>query len=277
MQKPLINAMSVDVEDYYHVSAFENYISKNEWPQHASRVVINTQRILKLFAERKIKATFFILGVVAEQHPDIISEIAQHGHEIASHGMDHTRLNHLDRKQFRKDILRSKKILEQLSGQPVIGYRAPSYSLGSEQYWAYDELQQAGYRYSSSTNPVFHDLYGDTNGQRFAYTVRDGLLEIPISTLEFMGQRFPIGGGGYFRLLSYRWFKRGLQRLNQIEAQPAIFYFHPWEIDPNQPKVEKLNFKTRFRHYHNLDKTESRLQLLLNDFKWGRLDHIFMA
>ncbi len=273
-----INAMTVDVEDYFQVSAFEPYVGKDSWSDYPDRVVANTQRVLALFDENSVCATFFVLGWVAERHPDLVRSIVAGGHEVASHGMQHTRVTQQERAEFRSDIERSKKLLEDVSGQAVRGYRAASYSIGRDNLWAHDELTEAGYVYSSSIYPIHHDLYGMPEAPRFAFRFsRDGILEVPITTVAFNGRKFPCGGGGYFRLLPYRVSKWALESVNKRDKQPAVFYFHPWEIDPEQPRIAGIDAKTRFRHYLNLKRMHKRLARLVKDFKWGRMDEIFLG
>lgn len=275
--KMIRNAMTVDVEDYFQVSAFEKFISRSDWDKLECRVMRNTDRVLEVFQECGTRATFFVLGWVAERYPELIRNIVAQGHELASHGYEHVRVIHQDRETFREDITRTKKILEDIGGVEVLGYRAASYSINKENLWALDELKNAGYEYSSSIYPVKHDLYGIPDAPRFAFRYNgDGILEIPITTTLFMGRNLPGGGGGYFRLFPYflsRWIYR---RVNRKEHQPGIFYFHPWEIDPGQPRQEGLPFKTRFRHYLNLDRTEKRIRKLLRDFAWDRMDNIYL-
>ncbi len=266
----VINAMTVDVEDYYQVSAFEKIISRDEWATSPSRVEQNTLRCLELFLEAGAKATFFMLGIVAEQSPGLVRKIVDQGHEIASHGYSHVRVGNQNKAEFFNDVDRTKKILEDLSAKEVLGYRAASYSINRETPWAYDALLEAGYRYSSSVYPINHDLYGDTSLPRFPFPVCSGALtEIPISTMRALGKNFPVGGGGYFRLLPYGYSKFGLQAVNKQSA--GVFYFHPWELDPLQPRVSGAPLKTRFRHYTNLARMEPKLKKLLTEFEWGRL------
>lgn len=275
--EPIYNAMTVDVEDYFQVSAFASHIPRSSWGSISCRVERNIDQILALLAEDRVKATFFTLGWIAERYPEMIKRIVENGHELASHGWGHHRVSELGREGFREDILRSKAILEDTGGEPVLGYRAPSFSIGDHNQWALDILAEAGYRYSSSIYPIRHDHYGMPDAPRFAYYPRDnGLLEVPITTLRMFQRNLPAGGGGYFRLWPYpvsRWF---LKRLNHHEKRPAIFYFHPWEIDHQQPRQKGINIKTRFRHYHNLHRMEDRIRALIRDFKWDRVDRIFL-
>ena len=272
------NAMTVDVEDYFQVSAFEGHIKKNDWDSLECRVRGNTEKILNIFNETNVKATFFMLGWVAERYPDLVRMIVDNGHELASHGYDHTRVIHQNQKEFRSDVEKTKKILEDLAGIAVKGYRAASYSITKDNLWALDILQETGHEYSSSIYPVKHDLYGIPDAPRFAFRVKEGgILEVPITTLRLFNRNFPGGGGGFFRLLPYsvsRWIYR---RLNNKDKEPGIFYFHPWEIDPGQPRQTNITARTKLRHYLNLDKTEDRLKSLLSDFKWDRMDNIFLG
>ncbi|MCH9639883.1 MAG: DUF3473 domain-containing protein [Betaproteobacteria bacterium] len=272
------NAMTIDVEDYFQVSAFAPYIPRETWDAIPCRVENNIDRILALLDEQQIKATFFTLGWIAQRYPSMIKRMAQNGHEIASHGWGHARVTDLDAAEFREDITRSKALLEDISGQSVIGYRAPSFSINSQNLWALDCLEEAGYRYSSSIYPVHHDHYGMPNAPRFAFYPgkNDGLLEVPVTTVRLYGRNYPAGGGGYFRFWPYLISKWFLQRLNRIEQRPAIFYFHPWEIDVAQPRQTGISAKTRFRHYLNLHRMEGRIKALTHDFKWGRMDNIFL-
>ncbi len=275
---PIVNAMTVDVEDYFQVAAFEACIRREDWPNWPVRVEDNTRRVLDLFARHGVHATFFVLGWVAERYPALIRDIAAAGHEVASHGFGHERLPTISRGKFREGIVRTKQLLEDLSGTPVRGYRAPSYSIGPATLWAHDELREAGYRYSSSIVPIRHDLYGMPSAPRFAFfDERSGLLEIPVTTVRAWGRNWPCGGGGYFRLLPYALFKRGLRRVNRREQAAGVFYFHPWEIDPGQPRVPGVTLKNRVRHYLNLARTAPRLECLMRDFRFGRMDQVFPA
>ncbi|MGH8153503.1 MAG: XrtA system polysaccharide deacetylase [Rhodanobacteraceae bacterium] len=275
---PITNAMTVDVEDYFQVAAFENCIRREDWPRWPVRVGANTRRILELFADARISATFFVLGWVAERYPGLVREIHAAGHEIASHGFGHERLTTLSRAAFRDGITRTKHLLEDVSGAPVFGYRAPSWSIGPTTLWAHQELREAGYRYSSSIVPIHHDLYGMPAAPRFAFFAeRSGLLEVPATTVRLWGRNWPCGGGGFFRLLPYPVFKRGLQRVNRREQRPTVFYFHPWEIDPEQPRVPGVTLKNRVRHYLNLKRTAPRVERLLQDFRFDRMDRVFLA
>lgn len=270
------NAMTIDVEDYFQVSAFAPYIARSEWDSRECRIERNIDIILELLARHHTQATFFTLGWIAERYPQVVRQIVAQGHELASHGYGHERASDQTPDLFFADVSRAKNLLEDLSGQAVVGYRAPSFSIGHTNLWAYDSLQHAGYGYSSSVYPIAHDHYGMPDAPRFAHTVRPGLLEIPITTVRLFARNFPSSGGGYFRLLPYpvsRWL---IRRVNNHDQQSGIFYFHPWEIDPDQPRVSGINAKTRFRHYLNVGQMLSRLDHLLSDFSWGRVDHLFL-
>lgn len=278
MAEPIVNAMSCDVEDYFQVSAFEGRVSRGDWDRLPARVERNTERVLSLLERHRVRTTFFTLGWVAERFPGIVRAITEAGHEVASHGYAHLRVHQQEPSEFREDVSRAKKLLEDVSGKAVLGYRAPSYSIGRDTLWAVDELESAGYLYSSSIYPIYHDLYGMPEAPRFPFRHRDGdgILEIPISTARILRFNWPAGGGGYFRLMPYALFRRALRSINERESQPAVFYFHPWELDPEQPRPESLSFKTRFRHYLNLERMEERLSLLLRDFRWDRIDRVFL-
>jgi len=274
--EPITNAMTVDVEDYFQVAAFDGCIPREDWSRWPARVEGNTRRILELFDERGVHATFFTLGWVAERWPALVRDIAASGHEIASHGFGHERLTALDRVAFRDGIVRTKRLLEDVSGTQVSGYRAPSWSIGPTTLWAHEELREAGYRYSSSIVPIRHDLYGMPAAPRFAFVAgASGLLEVPATTVRFWGRNWPCGGGGFFRLLPYPLFSRGLKRVNGKERRPTVFYFHPWEIDPGQPRVPGVSLKNRARHYLNLKHMAPRVGRLLRDFRFDRMDRVF--
>ena len=273
----ITTALTIDVEDYFQVSAFAPYIRRDEWDSRECRVEGNVDRILAMLEERQVQATFFTLGWVAERYPQLVRRIVAGGHELASHGYGHERASDLSEAAFREDITRSKHMLEDLSGSPVLGYRAPSFSIGTGNLWAFDQLARAGYRYSSSIYPIKHDHYGMPDSPRFAYRVGAGLLEVPVSTVRIGKRNLPSPGGGWFRLMPYAMSRWMLNRVNREDREAAIFYFHPWEIDPAQPRIPGINAKTRFRHYVNIGRTENRLRQLLQDFRWGRMDHIFLA
>jgi len=272
------NAMTIDVEDYFQVSAFAPYITRDSWPERECRVEANVDRILAILDEGGVKATFFTLGWIAERYPALVKRIVAGGHELASHGYGHLRASDQDRAQFKQDVGSAKAILEDLGGQQVLGYRAPSFSIGHGNLWALEVLHEAGYRYSSSIYPVQHDHYGMPDAPRFAWHPNgsDGLLEVPITTVRLGQRNLPAGGGGYFRLFPYALSRWMMQQVNQRDGQPAIFYFHPWEIDPGQPRPSGINLKTRFRHYVNMEKMDGRIRALTRDFAWDRMDRIFL-
>jgi polysaccharide deacetylase family protein (PEP-CTERM system associated) len=273
----ITNALTIDVEDYFQVSAFAPYIRRDSWERQECRVERNVGRILELLAQHDTKATFFTLGWIAERYPQMVRSIVAQGHELASHGYGHERASDLAPEAFRADIERAKALLEDIGGAPVLGYRAPSFSIGVGNLWAFEALERAGYRYSSSIYPIRHDHYGMPDSPRFAYRVSQGLLEIPVTTLRLMNRNVPSSGGGYFRLLPYSLSRWMLRRVNAEDRESAIFYFHPWEIDVDQPRVAGIDSKTRFRHYVNISRMEDKLQCLLTDFRWGRMDHIFLG
>jgi len=270
--------MSVDLEDYFQVSAFERYISKDQWETLPSRVERNTDRILALFAENNIKATFFTLGWVAERYPGLIQRIVAEGHELACHGYSHVRVTTQSPREFRDDVKLSKDLLEGIGGVQVKGYRAASYSIGRDNFWAFQVLDELGFEYSSSIYPVRHDLYGMPEANRFSFRPKNppNILEIPVTTVAIGGKNFPCGGGGFFRLLPYPISRWAIDRVNRVDGQPSVFYFHPWEIDPLQPRQSGIDFKTMFRHYLNLSRTESRLVQLLKDFRWDTMDKVYI-
>ena len=273
----ITNALTIDVEDYFQVSAFAPYIARDRWEAHDCRVPRNVDRILQLLDRHGVKATFFTLGWIAERYPAVVKAISANGHELASHGYGHERASDLSEAAFFADIDSAKKLLEDLSGSPILGYRAPSFSIGEGNLWAFDCLERAGYRYSSSIYPIRHDHYGMPDAPRFAHRVRNGLLEIPVTTVRFFERNWPASGGGYFRLMPYRLSRWLVRQVNQMDQQAAVFYFHPWEIDPGQPRVEGISAKARFRHYINLHRTEERVARLLGDFRWGRMDEVFSS
>ena len=272
----ITNALTIDVEDYFQVSAFAPYIARADWERRECRVERNVDRILALLDEHDTEATFFTLGWIAERYPQLVRRIARQGHEVASHGYGHERASDLSEAEFRADIERAKGVLEDLSGTEVIGYRAPSFSIGPGNLWALDALARAGHRYSSSIYPIRHDHYGMPDAPRFAHQAADGLIEIPITTLRLFNRNLPSSGGGYFRLLPYALSRWMLRQVNASDGESAVFYFHPWEIYPGQPRIAGIDRKTRFRHYVNIHRMEGRLQSLLRDFKWGRMDRLFL-
>lgn len=272
----ITNALTIDVEDYFQVSAFAPHIARSEWNMRECRVERNVNLILEMLARRDIRATFFTLGWIAERYPQLVRQIVKEGHELASHGYGHERASDQTEEAFFADIHLAKIVLEDLTGIEINGYRAPSFSIGTGNLWAFDCLVRAGYRYSSSVYPIRHDHYGMPNSPRFAYEVRPGLMEIPITTLRVLNHNLPSSGGGYFRLLPYALSRWMLGRVNGHDHESGIFYFHPWEIDTGQPRIAGISSKTRFRHYVNIDRMEGRLNQLLDDFKWGRMDEIFL-
>ncbi len=271
------NAMSVDVEDWFQVQAFADVIDRAEWDKLESRVVRNTERVLAMFADRGVKATFFTLGWVAERYPGLVRSIVADGHELASHGYGHELVRSIGKERFRQDIARAKRVLEDCSGASVIGYRAPTFSIGeAESRWAYDVLFEEGYLYSSSIFPISHDLYGSPSASRHPYRAGEGkIMELPMTTVRAGRRNWPCSGGGWFRILPYTSFSLGIRHVNHSEHAPAIFYFHPWEIDPDQPRVQGASRMSRFRHYTGLHQMEQRISRLLAEFEWGRMDQVF--
>ena len=272
----ICNALSVDVEDYFQVSALAPHIARSEWDRIPCRVERNVETLLGLLAESGSQATFFTLGWIAERYPALVRRIVAAGHELASHGYSHRRATDQSRSEFLEDIRSAKDLLQDLSGVEVKGYRAPSFSVGSGNLWAFDCIAEAGYRYSSSVYPIRHDHYGMPDAPRFPYRPRDNLLEIPVTTARLLNRNVPAGGGGYFRLMPYALSRSLIRRVNRAEHRAAVFYLHPWELDPGQPRVAGTSLKTRLRHYLNLHRTQSRLRRLLGDFKWGRIDRTFL-
>jgi polysaccharide deacetylase family protein (PEP-CTERM system associated) len=266
----IVNAMSVDVEDYFQVSAFDAVVSRADWPSLESRVVANTERLLDLFDRTSVRSTFFVLGWVAEHFPALVREIAARGHEIASHGYNHQLVYSISPAAFREDVRSSKRLLEDLSGGPVRGYRAPSYSIVEKSLWALDVLIEEGYEYDTSIFPIHHDRYGIANAERHGHVLKraaGSLIEFPGSTVRLGGVNLPIGGGGYFRLLPYGWTRWGIERVNAVERQPVVFYLHPWEVDPDQPRFP-VGRATRIRHYTGLASTLARLTQLVTTFRF---------
>jgi polysaccharide deacetylase family protein (PEP-CTERM system associated) len=271
-ERVVVNAMTVDVEDYFHVSVFDGVVPRHQWDGLETRVCHNTQRLLSIFEQTRVHATFFVLGWVAERFPALVKEIAAGGHEIASHGHGHRLVYDLTPAAFRDDVRRSKDVLESAIGAPVYGYRAPSYSVTARSLWALDVLIDEGFRYDASIFPIHHDRYGIPMSPRHPYVVQReySLVEAPGSTVRCGPINLPVAGGGYFRILPYAWTRWGIRRLNRAERKPAIFYLHPWEIDPDQPRLPATTLG-RFRHYCNLSKTESRLRALLTDFQFSTM------
>jgi polysaccharide deacetylase family protein (PEP-CTERM system associated) len=274
MSGAIRNAMTVDVEDYFQVQAFAGCIDRAEWHHFAPRVEANVERILEQFGVAHVKATFFTLGWIAERHKPMVRRIVAAGHELASHGYDHTRADSQDPGTFRSDVSRTRKLLEDIGGVAVRGYRAATFSIGARNPWAFRVLEDAGYAYSSSVNPIRHDLYGMPDAPRIPFRPEGGALcEIPMTTLRAFGRNWPCSGGGYFRLLPYSAFRQGLALVNR--QRPGVFYFHPWEVDASQPRVANCGWKSRFRHYTNLSRMPARLDRLLRDFAWDRMDSVF--
>ncbi|GAA4039102.1 XrtA system polysaccharide deacetylase [Parerythrobacter jejuensis] len=272
----ITNGLSVDVEDWFQVGAFEKVIDRSQWSSMSLRVEDNVMRILDLFDEADVKATFFTLGWVAKRHGPLMRRIVEKGHELASHGYDHGRVFNFDRKQFAGDIKLARMILEDAGGVKITGYRAPSFSIDSRTPWAYLELAEQGYAYSSSVAPIVHDHYGWREAPRFAFKPLpwSDLVEIPVTTAILGGKRVAAGGGGFFRVLPYAFSRWAIRQVNRDEQRPAVFYFHPWEIDPGQPRVGHAPVRSKLRHYTNLDKMAGKLGELVHDFAWGRMDTI---
>ena len=273
----IVNAMSVDVEDFYQVWAMSSVISRADWSSFESRVADSTSRVLDMFAARNVKSTFFTLGCVAKDHPALIRRIVAEGHELASHGYWHDKVSIMSPAAFKSDLLDSRKLLEDIGGVEVYGYRAPSFSISDETAtWAYECLAEAGYSYSSSLHPIAHDHYGRPEAPRSPYREPSGICELPVATVQMGKRRLSCAGGGFFRLLPYRlYFRPLLRRLVEREGLPAIFYFHPWEIDPGQPRVAGLPLRSKVRHYTNLGLMQRKLERLLRDFHWDRIDRVY--
>jgi polysaccharide deacetylase family protein (PEP-CTERM system associated) len=273
-----IHAMTCDVEDYFQVSAFSDHVSRDQWQTYECRIPRNVDLILKMFAETGTTATFFTLGWVAQHYPNVIRAIVSEGHEIASHGMQHTRVWQQSRAEFMEDAGSSKKILEDISGTSVIGYRAASWSIDTRTPWAHDVLAESGYKYSSSIYPIKHDHFGMPNAPVEPYWVGDGkLLEVPASVANILGRNVPASGGGYFRLYPLRFSKWLIEKIEASEQRPYVFYFHPWEVDAEQPRIDAAPLKSRFRHYLNLHKFDARLKNLLDHYNWSRMDEIYLG
>jgi len=272
----MVNAMTVDVEDYFQVSAFDHVVNRDAWPGMESRVVANTERLLDLFDEFDVHGTFFVLGWVAERHPSLVRMIVARGHELASHGYGHRLVYSQTPDEFRTDVRRAKRVLEDTGGVEVRGYRAPSFSVTSRSLWALDVLLEEQYRYDASIFPIRHDRYGIPDAPRWPHAIdrpAGRVYEVPGSTVRFGGTNLPVAGGGYFRVLPYAWTRFGISRVNRMERQPVVFYLHPWEIDPDQPRL-KAGRLSRFRHYRNLHDTEQRLRQLLNDFRFDTIQSL---
>ena len=275
----IVNALSVDVEEYFQVTALSERIGRGEWQDRPSRVQGSVETILEMFADNDAKATFFILGWIAERHPELVRRIAAGGHEIASHGLEHLRVHQQTPAQFRDDVAKTRKILEDISGTSVVGYRAASFSIAPEMTWAYEILGDTGHCYSSSIHPIRHDLYGARRASRIPFRPLEdaAITELPISTVELAGRRLPCGGGGYFRLFPYAFSRWALKRVQARDRQAVMFYFHPWEIDPDQPRISGLSAISGFRHYANLRGMAPKLRRLLRDFAWDRIDRVFAS
>lgn len=269
------NAFSIDLEDYFQVSAFNHLITPSDWGSYPIRVERNVEKLRHLLNVHDVKATFFCLGWIAEKYPQMIKMLAAEGHEIASHGYHHQRVYSLSPKQFSQDIVKAKHLLEDLSGSPVIGYRAPSFSIRADCEWAYDELIKAGYLYSSSVYPINHDHYGSSALPRAPFLPRESLLEVPITTLRLFRRNWPIGGGGWFRLYPYRVALWMMTARSREDSSPMVFYIHPWELDPDQPEIAGISKKIKFRHYLNLKRVERRLDHLLDDFVWDTFKAVY--
>ena len=273
----MLNALTVDIEEYYHGVEFEAAVPPHERHLLPSRVEMSVTRVLNLLDQHRIHATFFIVGQIAAAHPDMVRRIAAAGHEVACHSNRHELVCGQTPEEFRADIRQAKACLETLSGQPVVGYRAPNFSIRREQAWAFDILLEEGFQYDSSVYPIFHDRYGDPDAPRFPYVLRqqgdETLVEFPLSTARLFGVNLPIGGGGYFRLLPTTWFRRGIHRVNTRDGQPAIFYFHPWELDPHQPRPP-MPWHHRFRHFVNLERMEAKLYRLLRRVQFAPVSQV---
>ncbi len=270
-----VNGLSVDIEDWFQVGAFEGTIARDDWAHVEHRYVANTHRVLALFERAGVKGTFFTLGWIADRSPSLIRAIVKAGHEIASHGYDHQRVFTLSREGFRDDLAKARKLLEDAAGVAVTGYRAPSFSIDPRAPWAHEELARAGYAYSSSVAPVQHDHYGWPNSPRYAWSPVAGsaLVELPVTTAHWRGRVLAAGGGGFFRLLPYGFSRWAVRQVN-AEGQPAMIYFHPWEVDINQPRIRRAPLRSRLRHYSRLGAMEGKLERLLNDFRWDRIDRL---
>ncbi|MDB5717948.1 MAG: polysaccharide deacetylase family protein [Sphingomonas bacterium] len=273
------NALSVDVEDWFQVGAFERVIARDDWENLPRRVERNSDAVLRLFAETGVKATFFTLGWVAERHPALIARIVADGHEIASHGWDHARVFTMDPESFRADLRRARAAIEDAGGVGVTGYRAPSFSIDARTPWAHQILAEEGYVYSSSVAPLVHDHYGWPEAPRFAFRPVAGqaLVELPVTTVRVAGRTLAAGGGGFFRMLPYGFSRWAIGRVNAVDRQPAIFYFHPWEIDPGQPRIAHAPLRSRLRHYSCLSAMEGKLRKIIRKFEWGRVDEVVAA
>lgn len=271
----MLNALTIDVEDYFQVANFEKVVGFYNWDRYESRVADNTIKILDIFSEKNVKATFFVLGWIAQRFPGLVKKIHSQGHEIASHGYSHQLIYQQSPLEFKQDIRNTNILLEQITGKPVLGYRAPTYSITKDSLWALDVLNEEGFKYDSSIFPAYHDKGGISGANPYLHRIENsngGILEFPISTIQILGQNIPFAGGGYFRLFPYWFVKLSMKKINN-KGYPAIVHLHPWEIDPRQPRI-KTDSLGRFRHYLNLDKTESKLKRLLNDFKFAPVKEV---
>lgn len=278
----LVNILTIDVEDYFHVSAFAGVVSRDTWETFESRVERNIDRLLGIFSDAGVQATFFVLGWIAERYPQVVKRIAAVGHEVASHSYSHRLVYEMTPDEFRFDLRRARGAIEAAAGHPVKGFRAPSFSITARSMWALDVLLQEGYEYDASIFPIHHDRYGIPNARRDIHVIRSragvspaGLLEIPASTIRLAGVNLPVGGGGYFRIFPYAWTAFGIRRVNRREGRPAMVYLHPWEVDPDQPRLQ-ASWLSRFRHYRNLEKTEPRLRRLLSEFKFAPIRDVIL-
>jgi polysaccharide deacetylase family protein (PEP-CTERM system associated) len=268
------NYLTIDVEDYYQVSAFEHIVGHGKWDNFSSRIENNTKAILDIIESFDVKATFFVLGWIADKYPGVVRDIHSRGNEVGCHSYFHRLIYNMPHEEFRSDTKKTKDILEQITGSAVHGYRAPSYSITNDTLWALDILEELGFTYDSSIFPIYHDRYGIPDSPRFKYKLpNSNLVEYPISTSVLSGIKIPVSGGGYFRLLPYSFTRMALRRVNNKEKQPFVFYLHPWEIDPGQPKMSGINIFSKFRHYHSLDKTAARFKRLLKDFKFTTINN----
>ena len=275
----IVNALSVDVEDYFQVEAFKSIVDRTEWDTRPLRVAENTARMLDLFDVADTRGTFFILGWVADRLPGIVRQIRDRGHEVASHGYSHELAHAQTRAEFRKDVRHARSLLEDISGARVRGFRAPTFSIGRANWWAFEILAEEGYDYSSSIYPIEHDLYGMPGAPRTAFRPMEDrdFVEIPVATVRLFDKNRPCGGGGYFRLLPYEVSRWCIRRVNHLDQMPCVFYCHPWEIDVDQPRLSEAPLKSRFRHYLNIGAMEQRIARLLQDFRWGRIDEIYLG
>ncbi|MCK9295300.1 MAG: DUF3473 domain-containing protein [Desulfobulbaceae bacterium] len=270
MTHQLTNYLTIDVEDYFQVAAFEDIITPDSWASMECRVERNTAVILGILGKYKVRATFFVVGWIAERYPALVQEISRQGHEIGCHSYLHRKIYDMTPEEFREDTRRAKNILEDITGRSVLGYRAPSYSITRKSLWALDILEELGFHYDSSIFPIYHDNYGIPDAPRFEYKLPNhAMMEYPISTTLFMGRKIPVAGGGYFRLFPYWFTKLALKKINTDERKPFVFYLHPWEIDPDQPRFNHAGKLSKFRHYNNLHKTCGRFMKLLSDFDFS--------